>query len=111
MKVKANSCSTPTYWESTAGVQHDRHRHFALKVELGEVEDLLPKHLLLLHPPHAIEPEADGVVVDHLRLHVAEVEGLCEDGARASLDSRLGSLFLGGQQHQVDLPGDAAGAF
>lgn len=93
--MKAKGCST-TYWESTAGVQHDWHRHFALKVDLGEVEDLFPKHLLLLHPPHAIETESNSVVVDHLRLHVAEVEGLCEDGARASLDSRLGSLFLGG---------------
>lgn len=99
------------YRECTAGVQYDRHRHFALKVELGEVEHLFSKHLLLLHPSHAVKAESEGIIADHLRFHVAEVKSLSEDGTRASLDARLRPLLLGWQEHQVDLPGNVAGAF
>ena len=83
-----------THCYTAAGVQYDGNRHLALQVEFGEVEHLLSQDLLLLHPPDAVEAEADGVVADHLRLDVAEAEGFGEDGTGASGDACFGTLLF-----------------
>lgn len=102
-----NRC-TRSHSEFRSWFQGDGQSHLPLQVELGQVEDLLSQDLLLLHPPDAVQAEADGVVPQGLLFHSGELERLGEDGARTPLHARLGPLLLRGQQDQVDLPGDVA---
>ena len=104
-------CTKCSHRELRALLQGDGQRDLPLQVELSQVENLLPEDLLLFHPPDAVQAEAHGVVPEGVLLHPGELKCFREDGTRPLLHARLGSLLLGGQQDQVDLPGDVSRLF
>ncbi len=108
MRQKFTLCS---HCEFRARLQGDRQSDLALQVELSQVEHLLSQDLLFFHPSDAVQAEANSVVPQGLLFHPGELECFREDRTRTLLHACLGPLLFGGQQHQVDLPGNVARLF
>lgn len=98
-------CSHSEFW---SWFQSDRQSHLSLQVELSQVKHLLSQDLLLLHPPDAVQAEADGIVPNGLLFDSGELECFGKDRARTSLHASLCPLLFRRQQYQVDLPGYVA---
>lgn len=94
-----------TYTQVTPWFQEQRHLHFPFLADAGQVEQLLPHHLVPSHLVHSVEAEANGVAAQLLRFQLAEGDFILEDGDGSSLHTRLSPLSLARHQNRMHLPG------